>query len=104
MQNKGQNKQWYVLYVNVRHEKKVHEKFVEQNIESYLPIVKTLKQWSDRKKIVEEPLRKTELKESPKINEAFTEPDTCHPFSKFLLGVIAGLGAVLMPCIYSLIP
>ncbi len=55
-------------------------------------------------KIVEEPLRKTELKESPKINEAFTEPDTCHPFSKFLLGLIAGLGAVLMPCIYSLIP
>ncbi len=56
MQNKGQNKQWYVLYVNVRHEKKVYDKFVEQNIESYLPIVKTLKQWSDRKKIVEEPL------------------------------------------------
>jgi transcription antitermination factor NusG len=56
MQNNGQNKQWYVLYVNVRHEKKVYEKFVEQNIESYLPVVKTLKQWSDRKKIVEEPL------------------------------------------------
>ena len=34
-------------------------------------------------------------------NEIVTE---CHPFSKFLLGLIAGLGAVLMPCIYSLIP
>lgn len=28
----------------------------------------------------------------------------CHPFSKFLLGLLAGLGAVLMPCVYSLIP
>ncbi|MBX3165269.1 MAG: UpxY family transcription antiterminator [Bacteroidetes bacterium] len=50
------NKQWYVLYVNVRHEKKVFEKFVEQGIESYVPIVKNVKQWSDRKKTVEEPL------------------------------------------------
>ena len=28
----------------------------------------------------------------------------CHPWQKFLLGLLAGLGAVLMPCIYSLIP
>lgn len=28
----------------------------------------------------------------------------CSAFSKFLLGLAAGLGAVLMPCIYSLIP
>ncbi|MCC6372619.1 MAG: thioredoxin family protein [Bacteroidia bacterium] len=28
----------------------------------------------------------------------------CHPWSKFFLGLFAGLGAVLMPCIYSLIP
>jgi thiol:disulfide interchange protein len=28
----------------------------------------------------------------------------CHPWSKFLLGLLAGLGAVLMPCVYSLIP
>lgn len=44
------------MYVNVRHEKKVFEKFLEQGIESYLPLVKNIKQWSDRKKIVEEPL------------------------------------------------
>lgn len=29
---------------------------------------------------------------------------TCSPWSKFFLGLLAGLGAVLMPCIYSLIP
>lgn len=42
--------------MNVRHEKKVFEKFLEQGIESYLPLVKNIKQWSDRKKTVEEPL------------------------------------------------
>ena len=50
------NKQWYVLYVNVRHEKKVFEKFLEQGIESYLPLIKNIKQWSDRKKVLAEPL------------------------------------------------
>lgn len=45
-----------MLYVNVRHEKKVFEKLQEQEIESYLPIVTRMKQWSDRKKRVEEPL------------------------------------------------
>ena len=45
-----------MLYVNVRHEKKVFEKLQEQAIESYLPIVTRMKQWSDRKKRLEEPL------------------------------------------------
>jgi transcription antitermination factor NusG len=34
----------------------VYQKLVEQNIETYLPLVKQVKQWSDRKKLVEEPL------------------------------------------------
>lgn len=42
--------------MNVRHEKKVFEKFLEQGIESYLPLVKNIKQWSDRKKTIVEPL------------------------------------------------
>ncbi len=50
------NKSWYVLYVSVRHEKKVLTKLQEQGVESYLPLVKTTKQWSDRKKTIEEPL------------------------------------------------
>lgn len=56
MQNSKLNKSWYVLYVNVKHEKKVFEKLQEQGIESYLPMVKNTKQWSDRKKTVVEPL------------------------------------------------
>lgn len=45
-----------MLYVNVRHEKKVFSKMQELGIESYLPLVKKVKQWSDRKKTVEDPL------------------------------------------------
>lgn len=56
MNENNVNKQWYVLYVNVRHEKKVFEKLQEKKIESYLPMVTRMKQWSDRKKKVEEPL------------------------------------------------
>ncbi len=47
---------WYVVYVNVRHEKKVVKKLSEFNIEAYSPVVKKLQQWSDRKKWVEFPM------------------------------------------------
>jgi transcriptional antiterminator RfaH len=47
---------WYVVYVNVRHEKKVVEKLLEKNIHAYSPVVKRLQQWSDRKKWVEFPM------------------------------------------------
>lgn len=40
----------------------------------------------------------------PVIIDQMDKEKECHPFSKFLLGLVAGLGAVLMPCIYSLIP
>lgn len=49
-------KLWYAVYVNSRHEKKVSALFDLQGIENYLPLQKVRKQWSDRKKIVEEPL------------------------------------------------
>lgn len=47
---------WYALYTKVNREKKVQENLKEANIESYLPLSKTLRQWSDRKKWIEEPL------------------------------------------------
>jgi len=50
------NSQWFAIYTRARNEKKVHDRFMEQGIESYLPLVKTLRQWSDRKKWVEVPL------------------------------------------------
>ncbi|HEY0895600.1 MAG TPA: UpxY family transcription antiterminator [Sphingobacteriaceae bacterium] len=47
---------WYPVYTNPRAEKKAHQQLLQKGIESYLPLTRTLKQWSDRKKWVEEPL------------------------------------------------
>lgn len=47
---------WYAVYVNVKHEKKVVQKLSEKQIEAYSPMVKRLQQWSDRKKWVEFPM------------------------------------------------
>jgi transcription antitermination factor NusG len=47
---------WYAVYVKSRTEKKVGELLDQKNILNYVPLVKTLRQWSDRKKMVELPL------------------------------------------------
>ncbi len=54
-------KKWYLLYTKPRNEKKVNTELQIRGFETYLPIQKTLKQWSDRKKMVEEPLFKSYL-------------------------------------------
>lgn len=56
MGNNTQNKNWHALYVSSRAEKKVMETLLSKGIEAYVPLVKTMKQWSDRKKMVELPL------------------------------------------------
>ena len=47
---------WYAVYTKSRNEKKVAQLLEQKNIEVYLPLLKTLKQWSDRRKFVDEPL------------------------------------------------
>ena len=47
---------WYALYSRPRHEKRLADLLNEKGIEAYVPVRKVLKQWSDRKKMVEEPL------------------------------------------------
>lgn len=49
-------KKWHVIYTAPRAEKKVNERLQGQGIETYLPLQKTLRQWSDRKKKVSVPL------------------------------------------------
>jgi transcription antitermination factor NusG len=49
-------KYWHAIYVSSRTEKKISENLQSKNIEAYVPIVKTMRQWSDRKKMVELPL------------------------------------------------
>ena len=47
---------WYALYTSPRSEKKVLTRLLEQGVDAYLPLQKTLRQWKDRKKWVETPL------------------------------------------------
>ncbi|MCL4482447.1 MAG: UpxY family transcription antiterminator [Bacteroidetes bacterium] len=47
---------WYAIYVHSRAEKKVHTELTLIGIESFLPLQRKLRQWSDRKKWVEIPL------------------------------------------------
>ena len=47
---------WFALYVNVKHEKKVVARLQESGIIAYAPVMKKLQQWSDRKKWVEFPM------------------------------------------------
>lgn len=53
--------QWYAIYTNPRAEKKTATLLQQRGINVYLPLLKTLKQWSDRKKWVEEPLFRSYL-------------------------------------------
>ncbi|MEJ7627571.1 MAG: UpxY family transcription antiterminator [Ferruginibacter sp.] len=53
-----ENKTWYVVYTRPRWEKKVATTLVQKGIENYCPLNKVLRQWSDRKKVVYEPLFK----------------------------------------------
>lgn len=54
----GENKTWYVVYTRPRWEKKVAQNLAEKRIEHYCPLNKVTRQWSDRRKVVVEPLFK----------------------------------------------
>jgi len=47
---------WYAVYTNPRAEKQVRDRLDECGVEVFLPLQKTYRMWSDRKKLVERPL------------------------------------------------
>jgi transcription antitermination factor NusG len=49
---------WYALFTRSRAEKKLAEQFKTANIDYFLPLYTEVRQWSDRKKKVTEPLLK----------------------------------------------
>jgi transcription antitermination factor NusG len=50
------NHHWYAIRVKSRTEKKVNADLLDLGIDSYLPLQRRLRIWSDRKKWVEMPL------------------------------------------------
>lgn len=53
------NRVWLAAYTKPRNEKKVSERLVLKGFEVYCPLREDIRQWSDRKKKVKEPLFKS---------------------------------------------
>jgi len=47
---------WYAIYTRSRYEKKVSIEFEERGLEHFLPLMPQLRNWKDRKKIVNMPI------------------------------------------------
>ncbi len=62
------SRKWLAIYTRPRWEKKVDQLFKEKGLESYCPLNKVRRKWSDRIKIVEEPLFKSYV--FVKVNDA----------------------------------
>ena len=73
IQNNDTEEKWYAVYTRPRAEKQVYQRLVEEGIETFLPLQKTYRIWSDRKKLVEKPLLssyifvKSKRKNFPKV-------------------------------------
>ena len=77
--NQTGTKNWYVLYTKPRHEKKVAERLTGAGFSVYCPLQKVVRKWSDRTKVVEEPLFKGYVFiqiENHKRDKVFTFPGT----------------------------
>lgn len=72
-QNSISELKWYAIYTRPRAEKLVYQRLIEEGIETFLPLQKTYRMWSDRKKLVEKPLLssyifvKTNKKNFPRV-------------------------------------
>ena len=49
-------KKWYALYIRSKAEKKAYQLLNDAGFDVYLPLITRIKQWSDRKKKIEDPL------------------------------------------------
>lgn len=47
---------WFAVHTHARHEKVVAQETRDMGIATFLPVIKQVKQWSDRRKVVESPL------------------------------------------------
>lgn len=54
--NDRQTLKWYPLYTRSRFEKKSYDNLVKAGFEAFLPLQKTERKWSDRKKVIDAPL------------------------------------------------
>ena len=62
------SRKWLAIYTRPRWEKKVNQLLQEKGLESYCPLNRVRRKWSDRIKVVEEPLFKSYV--FVKVNDA----------------------------------
>ena len=74
---------WYAIYTRPRAEKQLHKRLVDLGIESFLPLQKTYRIWSDRKKLIEKPLLNSYLFVHIK-SKNFSLVYKVHGFVKFI--------------------
>ena len=74
---KKEEPRWYAIYTHPRAEKLVHSRILEAEVDSFLPLQKTYRRWSDRKKLIEKPLLSSYVfvnltrKEFPKVYKVY---------------------------------
>jgi transcription antitermination factor NusG len=61
------NYAWYAVYTKPRWEKKVAEYLLEKGIEHYCPLNRVTRQWSDRRKVVLDPVFKGYVFVKPQV-------------------------------------
>lgn len=54
--NMSVGSQWYAIHTRAKHEKSIISRLDRQSFTTYLPIVREVHRWSDRRKVVEMPL------------------------------------------------
>jgi len=47
---------WYLIYTKPRHERRVADQLQEKQINVFFPTMTKVRQWSDRKKVMQEPM------------------------------------------------
>lgn len=86
---------WYALYTRPRHEKKVFEELTSRKIEAFLPTYKVRRRWSDRYKIVEQPLFKNYI--FVNVPSARSYHETLRPYGAVSFVTFDGKPAEIPP-------
>ena len=74
---KKEQPRWFAAYTHPRSEKQVETRLLEAGVETFLPLQKTYRRWSDRKKLIEKPLINSYIfvrvipKEFPKVFKVY---------------------------------
>ncbi len=52
----SENRNWFVIQTKPRNEKKVEKQIIEKGVEVFLPLITSIRYWSDRKKKIQVPM------------------------------------------------